>query len=236
MLQTEQTEQTGQAGPAIARTRSLDLAFASTRAILAQVQEGQLGAPTPCVSWDVRTLISHFIGTARWAASAVSATDEAATDEAATSEAATSEAATSEAATDEAATDEAGDAASTGDYGAADLLASYDEAIETALAAFGSAGVLEKTVSLPFGEFSGADLMGLTARDQFTHGWDLARAIGHDTDLDPELAGELLIQARTEITEAFRGPDGVAFFGPAADAPASASPADRLAAFLGRAL
>jgi uncharacterized protein (TIGR03086 family) len=231
MLQTEQTEQTGQAGPAIARTRSLDLAFASTRAILAQVQEGQLGAPTPCVSWDVRTLISHFIGTARWAASAVSATDEAATDEAATDEAATDEAAT-----DEAATDEAGDAASTGDYGAADLLASYDEAIETALAAFGSAGVLEKTVSLPFGEFSGADLMGLTARDQFTHGWDLARAIGHDTDLDPELAGELLIQARTEITEAFRGPDGVAFFGPAADAPASASPADRLAAFLGRAL
>jgi len=108
--------------------------------------------------------------------------------------------------------------------------------VETALAAFGSAGVLEKTVSLPFGEFSGADLMGLTARDQFTHGWDLARAIGHDTDLDPELAGELLIQARTEITEAFRGPDGVAFFGPAADAPASASPADRLAAFLGRTL
>jgi uncharacterized protein (TIGR03086 family) len=231
-----QTGQTGQTGPALARTRSLDLAFASTRAILAQVQEGQLGAPTPCVSWDVRTLISHFIGTARWAASAVSATDEAATDEAATDEAATDEAATDEAATDEAATDEAGDAASTGDYGAADLLASYDEAIETALAAFGSAGVLEKTVSLPFGEFSGADLMGLTARDQFTHGWDLARAIGHDTDLDPELAGELLIQARTEITEAFRGPDGVAFFGPAADAPASASPADRLAAFLGRAL
>jgi uncharacterized protein (TIGR03086 family) len=208
--------QTGHAAQAVARTRPLNRAFASTRAILAQVQEGQLSAPTPCVSWDVRTLIDHFIGTARWAADAVSAADGAATDEAAAKA--------------------AGDAVDTGNYGAADLLARYDEAIETTLAAFGSAGVLEKTVSLPFGEFSGAALMGLAARDQFTHGWDLARAIGHHTDLDPEVAGELLIQARTEITEAFRGPDGAAFFGPAADAPASASPADRLAAFLGRTL
>jgi uncharacterized protein (TIGR03086 family) len=218
--------QTGQIGQPLARTRPLNRAFASTRAVLAQVQEGQLGAPTPCASWDVRTLINHFIDTARWAASAVSASDEAVTDGAATDGAAT----------DGAATGAAGDAVPTADYRAADLLASYDEAIEAALAAFGSAGILEKTISLPFGEFSGVDLMGLTARDQFTHGWDLARAIGHDTDLDPELAGELFIQAKTEITEAFRGPDGVAFFGPAIDAPASASPADRLAAFLGRTL
>jgi uncharacterized protein (TIGR03086 family) len=225
--------QTGQTGQTIARTRPLNRAFASTRAVLAQVQEGQLGAPTPCVSWNVRTLISHFIDTARWAASTVSATNEPATDETAPNEAATDE---DEGTTDEPATDAAGGAASTAHYGTADLLASYDKAIGTALAAFGCAGVLEKTVSLPFGEFSGAALMGLAARDQFTHGWDLARAIGHHTDLDPELAGELLIQARTEITEAFRGPDGVALFGSAVDAPASASPADRLAAFLGRAL
>jgi uncharacterized protein (TIGR03086 family) len=210
-----------QTGQTVARTRPLNRAFTSTRAVLAQVQDGQLGAPTPCVSWDVRTLINHVIGTARWAASAVSASDEAATDGAAT---------------DGVATDAAGDAVPTAHYRAADLLASYDEAVEAALAAFGSAGILEKTISLPFGEFSGADLMGLTARDQFTHGWDLARAIGHDTDLDPELAGELFIQAKTEITEAFRGPDGVAFFGAAVDAPASASPAGRLAALLGRTL
>jgi uncharacterized protein (TIGR03086 family) len=228
--------QTGQTGQPHARTRPLNRAFASTRAVLAQVQEGQLGAATPCVSWDVRTLINHFTGTARWAARAVGASDEAATDEAATDEAATDGAATDGAATDVAATDAAGDEVPTADYRAADLLASYDEAIEAALAAFGSAGILEKTISLPFGEFSGADLMGLTARDQFTHGWDLARAIGHDTDLAPELAGELFIQAKTEITEAFRGPDGVAFFGPAVDAPASVPPADRLAAFLGRTL
>jgi hypothetical protein len=51
------------------------------------------------------------------------------------------------------------------------------------------------------------------------------------TDLDPGLAGELLVQARAENLDAYRG----TFFGPAVEAPAGASTADRLAAFLGRA-
>jgi hypothetical protein len=33
--------------------------------------------------------------------------------------------------------------------------------------------------------FPGAALLGLAATEQFTHGWDLARAIGQHTDLDP---------------------------------------------------
>jgi uncharacterized protein (TIGR03086 family) len=181
-------------------TRQLDRAFASTRAVLAQVQPGQLAAPTPCASWDVRALITHFVGTARWLAATVSGVDEVPSE----------------------------------NIAAAGFLVSYDESIRAALAAVQPPGTLTGTIRLPFGEFSGADLIRLAARDQFTHGWDLARAIGLHTDLDPELAGELLILARTEITEAYRGPDGVAFFGPAVDALASASPADRLAAFLGR--
>jgi DNA-directed RNA polymerase specialized sigma24 family protein len=43
--------------------------------------------------------------------------------------------------------------------------------------------------------------MSLAATDQFTHGWDLARALGHPTDLDPELAGELLTRARTDAED-----------------------------------
>jgi uncharacterized protein (TIGR03083 family) len=50
------------------RTDVLGRAFASTRAVLAEVQAGQLAAPTPCAAWDVRALINHFVGTARWAA------------------------------------------------------------------------------------------------------------------------------------------------------------------------
>ena len=36
------------------------------------------------------------------------------------------------------------------------------------------------------------------------------------------------------MADSFRGPDGQAPFGPQAEAPAGAPPADRLAAFLGR--
>jgi uncharacterized protein (TIGR03086 family) len=128
----------------------------------------------------------------------------------------------------------AGDQVAYEDHAGGDFMASYDESIRGALVAFGAAGALERTVTLPFGEFSGAALMGLAARDQFTHGWDLARAVGLDTDLDPEVAEELLRQARVDITGAFRGSDGVSPFGPVIEAPADACPADRLAAFLGR--
>lgn len=120
------------------------------------------------------------------------------------------------------------------DYAAGDFVSAYEESIGIATSAFATEGVLERTFRLDFGEFPGAALLGLAATEQFTHGWDLARAIGHHTDLDPELASELLGQARYAITDAYRGPDGVALFGPAMQAPAGASPADELAAFLGR--
>jgi uncharacterized protein (TIGR03086 family) len=81
-----------------------------------------------------------------------------------------------------------------------------------------------------------AALMWLAINDQFVHGWDLARAIGHDTNLDPGLADELLVRGQAWITDAYRGPDGARLFGLPAKAPGGASPADRLAAFLGRSM
>jgi uncharacterized protein (TIGR03086 family) len=179
----------------------LGRAFASTAAVLAQVQAVQLDAATPCASWDVRALIEHFIGSARWAGAAIG--DGGAAD---------------------------------GDRPAVDFLGAYDQGIKDALAAFGTEGALEKAVTLPLGEFSGAELMWLAVNDQFVHGWDLARAIGHDTNLDPGLADELLVRGQTWITDAYREPDGAGLFGPPVKAPAGGSPADRLAAFLGRSM
>jgi uncharacterized protein (TIGR03086 family) len=120
------------------------------------------------------------------------------------------------------------------DYAAGDFVAAYEESIKIVVAAFAIDGVLDKIIRLPFGEFPGVAVRGMAATDQFTHGWDLARAIGYPADLDPELSTELLGQVKFAITDAFRGPDGVAAFGPATQAPAGASPADQLAAFLGR--
>ncbi len=120
------------------------------------------------------------------------------------------------------------------DCAAGDFVSAYEENIAIATSAFETGGVLERTFRLDLGEFSGAALLGLAATEQFTHGWDLARAIGHHTDLDPEFAAGMLTQAKLAITDAFRGPDGAALFGPATQAPGGASPADELAAFLGR--
>ena len=184
-------------------TEQLNRALDSTRAVLATVQPGQLTAPTPCVSWDVRALIDHFTGSVRWATATITA--EAIT----------------------------GEATITGGA-AGDFLAVYDVAIRSALVAFGADGALTRTLSLPFGQFSGADLLELVAREQFIHGWDLAKAIGYHTELGPALASELLAGARTAGLDAFRGADGVAFFGPAVVPPPGAGPADQLAAFLGR--
>ena len=180
----------------------LSRALQGTLTVLTKIQPGQLDAPTPCASWDVRALINHVTGSARWWAGTISgAADPAAAD-----------------------------------YAAGDYAAAYQESIQIALAAFGADGVLDRTVRLPFGELPGAVVLGMAATEQFTHGWDLARATGQPTDLDPDLAAELLGQARQAITDAYRGPDGEALFGPVRQAPAGASPADQLAAFLGRAV
>jgi uncharacterized protein (TIGR03086 family) len=179
---------------------SLDRALAGTLVILTKVGPEDLVRPTPCASWDVRELVNHFVGSARWWAATIS---------------------------------EDGDVTEE-DYAAGDFVAAYEESIRTAVTAFGVDGALAKTVHLPFGDFPGAVLLNLATMEQFTHGWDLARAIGLPSDLDPELAAGLLSQARLAISDAFRGPEGEALFGPAREAPAGAVPADQLAAFLGR--
>jgi uncharacterized protein (TIGR03086 family) len=87
---------------------------------------------------------------------------------------------------------------------------------------------------LPFAELPGAVFVNIATTDTFTHGWDLARATGQSTDLDPELAATLLEFARAFLSDALRGSDGTAPFGAQVEAPPGASPADELAAFLGR--
>ncbi len=119
------------------------------------------------------------------------------------------------------------------DFSATDFVSAFDEGAKRCVAAFNEDGVMEKMLTLPFGQMPGAAFVGLAATDTFAHGWDLARATGQSTDLDPALAGELLERAKQAISPAFRSEDG-AVFGPEQSAPAGACNADQLAAFLGR--
>ncbi|MHB8438333.1 MAG: TIGR03086 family metal-binding protein [Acidimicrobiales bacterium] len=118
------------------------------------------------------------------------------------------------------------------DFAAGDFVAAYDESIRQTLAAFAVPGAADRMVKLPFAEVPGAFLRIMVTTDQFTHGWDLARATGQSTDLDPQLAEQLL--AEVMIPGEFRGEDGSAPFGPVREAPNGAGHADRLAAHLGR--
>ena len=119
------------------------------------------------------------------------------------------------------------------DFASGDFVAAFDEAAAGTIAAFGAEGAMEKILNLPFGDMPGGAFMGLAVNDTFTHGWDLAKATGQSTDLDPELAAGILAQAQASISQAFRGPEG-APFGTEQSAPDGASNADKLAAFLGR--
>lgn len=193
--------------PTVGQGVDLSAAFDSTMSVLRKVEPHDLGKPTPCASWDVRALINHIISAGRWWAAMVSG-------------------------------DAVLEAPEDADYvGAAldgDFVAAYEECIRVTLGAFGAEGAAERIVAAPFGEFPGAMLAQFAATDQFTHGWDLARALGHDTDLAPDLAVALFGLAQVSITDAMRGPDTVALFGPEQQAPDGACAADRLAAFLGR--
>jgi len=115
-----------------------------------------------------------------------------------------------------------------------DFLAEFDKGSAACLAAFGAEGAMDRIVELPFGDMPGSRFVGLATVDTFVHGWDLAKATGQNPNFDPQLAATLLEGSRQNIQEAFRGPDGQAPFGPEQKAPAEASTADQLAAFLGR--
>jgi uncharacterized protein (TIGR03086 family) len=120
------------------------------------------------------------------------------------------------------------------DFTEGDMVARYDEGTELAIAAFNAPGAMERTVTLPFGQLPVPAWMGIATTDAFTHAWDLAQATGQNTNLDPELAAQLLEGSRLFIQPAFRGADTERPFGAEQQPPAGATNAAKLAAFLGR--
>jgi uncharacterized protein (TIGR03086 family) len=119
------------------------------------------------------------------------------------------------------------------DFASGDFRAAFDEGSAQAIAAFSAPGAMEKTVTVPFGQFPGSAWLALASTDTLTHAWDLAKATGQSTDLAPELAEQLLAGARMAISEEIRGDEPMPF-GKERICPDGASAADRLAAFLGR--
>jgi uncharacterized protein (TIGR03086 family) len=115
----------------------------------------------------------------------------------------------------------------------AELIALHGSSAEDAHAAFASSGGLDRTYELSLGSIPGSMVVGMRATDALVHAWDLARATGQSTsDIDEELAAELLAAARERVRPELRGP-GKPFADEQPCGP-GASASDRLAAFLGR--
>ena len=125
-------------------------------------------------------------------------------------------------------------AAPSTDFSAGDFNSAFAQGSAEALAALKADGAMEKVMHLPFGDMPGSVVAGMAALDTFVHAWDVACGTGQTTDLNPQLADELLAGARVSVPDAFRGEDRAAPFGLEQKAPAGASKADQLAAFLGR--
>jgi uncharacterized protein (TIGR03086 family) len=107
----------------------------------------------------------------------------------------------------------------------------YTESADAMLAAFKEPGALQRTVTMPFGEFPAAGLAALRFTDLLSHAWDLASATGQDCDLAPDLCETALTFSRQRLDGRDRANLPFKDEVPIAD---SASAADRLAAYLGK--
>jgi uncharacterized protein (TIGR03086 family) len=116
-----------------------------------------------------------------------------------------------------------------------DWAGAWQAAADALLAAWRREGALDRTVTLPFGEVPATWQVDQQIADLAVHGWDLARATGQPTDLDPELGRLALSWGRENLKPQFRGDEASGHaFGPEVPVPTDAPLYDRLAAFFGR--
>lgn len=180
---------------------TLEQAFAAAAEVIGKVKPEQWANQSPCSEWDACGVLNHLIGGANMVEACVAG-------------------------------NEFDHASIAGDLGGSDPVASYKAASVAAVKAFrADPSVLGKPVKMPFGEMPGGAVAAIFILDHFGHAWDIAKATGQDTDLNPALAAGVLEQAKGIVTEGFRKPG---FFDAATTAPAGACTADQLAAFLGR--
>lgn len=140
---------------------------------------------TPCADWDVRQLVNHVLGENAWVVPLLAGGT----------------------------IDGVGDRLD-GDLLGDDPAAAWALTAEAATAAAGEDGVMERVVHVSFGDIPGREYLSQVTTDHVIHSWDLARAVGGDERLDPELVefarGYLEPQAEQwRAAGAFGAPVGV---------------------------
>ena len=113
---------------------------------------------------------------------------------------------------------------------AGSTLETYDAGTAKVLEIARTAGTLEKRVSSPIGEMAGGEFLATVFMDTLIHGWDLAKATGQDTRLEPTLA-TICYSVAVPIAEP--GRQGGAF-GPEVEVSRDANPQDKILGLTGR--
>jgi uncharacterized protein (TIGR03086 family) len=152
-------------------------AMAQTESIVAAVDPGQLGEPTPCPEYDVRALLSHIVGGLVRVAIVGEGGDALARP------------------------------ARADDVPDDGWLAAYRAASARASAAWADDAKLDALVEVPWGTIPGRFALAGYVQEILTHGWDLAKATGQPTERDPELASWALAGARRVLPPDARGAD-----------------------------
>ncbi|MEU0881407.1 TIGR03086 family metal-binding protein [Lentzea sp. NPDC005914] len=172
--------------------------------IVSKVQADDLGRPTPCAEWTLGDLLAHMTVQHRGFAAAARGR---------------------------------GSDLATWQVQPFDRVADYADAAEDVLTAFAEPGVPDRVFELPefqpVSRFPAAMAIGFHLIDYVVHGWDVARSLGLDYQLPPDVAA-------TALRIALAVPDGDgrlepgAAFAPALAAGEDADPLHRILTALGR--
>ena len=112
----------------------------------------------------------------------------------------------------------------------ANTLATYEAGTAKVVEVASTPGLMERSLQSPFGEVTGAGWVMGSFMDTLIHTWDLAKATGQSTDMDPALA-EACYAAFAPQIDGYRGPET---FGPEVKVPENASIQDKLLGIMGR--
>lgn len=127
-------------------------------ALVHRIAPEQWRNPTPCVDWDVRALVNHVVRENLWAPELLAGRTVA----------------------------DVGDSFE-GDLLGDDPLKAFDTSAVAAIQAVGEEKALTGVAHLSFGDVPVREYITELFADALIHTWDLARAIGADERLDPEL-------------------------------------------------
>jgi uncharacterized protein (TIGR03086 family) len=176
-------------------------ALDATGKVISGIAAEQWHQPTPCEDWDVHELANHVVAGNYWAAELAAGKT----------------------------IDEVGSALD-GDVLGDDAAGSYHKSAEAAAAAFEAPGALDAACAVSYGPVPGSVYAGHRIVDVLIHGWDLAKATGQDTTLDPGLVAACtrIVEPQLEMLQASGA------FAPASAMSADADPQARLLAWLGR--